>query len=192
MIETSGIGWDGKLLAELAAEYADGRLMWIVSLDAADPELYRKLRGDGQNEAEETARTLTRLFGQYCWLQAVRMKENEEHLEDFYRKWKEDGAQVIVQKYDSYADILPQRQPADLSPLNRIPCWHLKRDMCILLDGTVPVCRVDRKPDTVLGNAFTDNLADVWARGAELHQAHIQGRYPGICGKCDEYYTFNF
>ena len=192
IIETSGIGWDEALLADLAAEYPDGRLMWIVSLDAADPELYRRLRGDGLAAAEQTARTLTRLFGRHCWLQAVRMNENEEHLEDFYRKWKEEGAQVIVQKYDSFAGTLPQRQPADLSPLNRVPCWHLKRDMCVLLDGTVPVCRVDRQTETVLGNAFTDNLTDVWAKGNDLHLAHVNDSYPGVCGKCDEYYTFNF
>ena len=192
IIETSGIGWKDSILEELAAEAEEGRLMWIVSLDASDPELYRTLRGEGLHEAEETARTLNRLFGRHCWIQAVRMLENEEHLEDFYRKWKDEGAQVIVQKYDSYANFLPQKQPADLSPLNRFACWHLKRDMSVLLDGSVPTCRVQLGRESVLGNAFNDKLADIWAAGEDLFQRHVAGEYPGVCAVCDEYYTFNF
>jgi hypothetical protein len=37
--------------------------MWIVTLDVSDPDLYRSLRGEGQEEAENTARELVRLFG---------------------------------------------------------------------------------------------------------------------------------
>jgi hypothetical protein len=79
------------------------------------------------------------------------MNENEEHLEDFYRIWSEQGAQVIVQKYDSYAGFLPERQPADLSPLNRFRCWHLKR-----------ICRFS---STVLCRSARMILADenLWA-----------------------------
>ncbi len=192
IIETSGIGWDESLLQELASEYPDGRLMWIVSLDASDSSLYTSLRGEGQIEAEKTAGTLSDLFGRYCWLQAVRMNENEEHLDGFYKKWNGEGRQVIIQKYDSYGELLPERQPADLSPLNRVACWHLKRDMCVLLDGSVPVCRVMMGREQALGNVFEQNLSDIWARGEELYQEHVSGKYPGPCEKCDEYYTFNF
>jgi len=163
-----------------------------VTLDASDPDLYRSLRGEGQEEAENTARELVRLFGRNCWIQATRMNENEEHLEDFYRIWSEQGAQVIVQKYDSYAGFLPERQPADLSPLNRFPCWHLKRDMPILVDGAVPVCKDDLGRRKFFGNAFTEQLENVWAAGEEFFAAHSSGRYPGICAGCDEFYTFNF
>ena len=192
LIETSGIGWDRSLLRELAAESRSGRLMWIVLLDAADPDLYRSLRGEGMEEAEDTARFLAELFGDYCWMQAVRMNENEEDLENFYARWKDVGAGPIIQKYDSYAGYLPDRQPADLSPLERFPCWHLKRDMPILIDGTVPLCRSDLGRRDPLGNVFSENLADVWQRGEPVHRAHADGVYPSPCAQCDEYYTFNF
>ena len=192
LIETSGIGWDEKLLEELSRESGEGRLMWIVSLDASDPELYRQLRGEGQEEAERTGRLLARLFGSFSWVQAVRMKENEEHLEDFYRKWKAEDVQVIIQKYDSYASFLPEKQPADLSPLERFPCWHLKRDMPVLIDGSVPVCREDLGRRDVLGNVFEEDFEKVWNAGDALHVKHTAGEYPGPCGDCDEYYCFNF
>lgn len=192
LVETSGIGWNPALLEELASGTEAGRLLWIITLDAADPDLYKALRGDGLAEAEETARTLAGLFGKNCWVQAVRMLENEEHLEDFHKKWTDEGVGVIIQKYDSYAGYLPEKQPADLSPLHRFPCWHLKRDMPVLVDGTVPVCidaldRLER-----LGNAFTEDLERIWSAGEQLHERHVAGEYPNPCAQCDEYYTFNF
>ncbi len=192
LIETSGIGWNPALLEELASETEAGRLLWIVTLDAADPALYTSLRGEGQGEAEDTARKLAGLFGKHCWVQAVRMLENEEHLEDFHKKWNDEGVGVIIQKYDSHAGYLPEKQPADLSPLNRFPCWHLKRDMPVLIDGTVPVCidALDRMES--LGNVFTDDLERIWSAGAKLHERHVSGEFPNPCAQCDEYYTFNF
>ena len=192
LVETSGLGWDESLLERLAAEASPGRLQWIVTLDASDPSLYAALRGDGLEEAERTARTLARLFGKDCWVQAVRMLENEEHLEDFYKKWTDEGVQVIIQKYDSFAGFLPEKQPADLSPLKRFPCWHLKRDMPVLVDGTVPVCidALDRME--ILGNAFEEDLERIWTAGAPLHSRHVAGDIPSPCAECDEYYTFNF
>lgn len=192
LIETSGIGWDKNLLADLAKEFAGGRLMWIVSLDAADAALYRTLRGEGMAEAEDTARTLAELFHKNCWMQAVRMNENEEDLEAFYQRWKDVGGGAIIQKHDSYGGFLDNLQPADLSPLDRFPCWHLKRDMPILINGQVPICRTDLGRREALGNAFEEDLESIWSRGESLHEAHIRSEFPGPCEKCDEYYTFNF
>ncbi|OQX29214.1 MAG: hypothetical protein B0D92_04890 [Spirochaeta sp. LUC14_002_19_P3] len=192
LIETSGIGWNTTLLKELAYNYADGRLLWIVSLDAADETLYRSLRGEGMAEAEQCARTLAELFGKNSYIQAVRMKTNEENLEEFYKKWKNHGGGAIIQKHDSYGGLLENLQPADLSPLDRFPCWHLKRDMPILIDGTVPACRTDMGRREPLGNAFSESLERIWERGEELYAAHIRAEYPGPCAKCDEYCTFNF
>ena len=91
----------------------------------------------------KTAELLLSAFTGTAWVQAVRMKENEEDLDVFYKTWKAKTENVIVQKYDSFSGLLPDRKVADLSPVERFPCWHLKRDMAILLDGTVPLCRED-------------------------------------------------
>jgi spiro-SPASM protein len=192
LVETSGIGWDEGLLETLAGTVEPGRLQWIVSLDAAEENLYRSLRGEGFEEAEKFARRLRELFGTQVWVQAVRMNENEEHLEEFHNKWTAEGFTVIIQKYDPVAGFLPERQPADLSPLNRFPCWHLKRDFPILLNGDVPMCREVFGRESSLGNVFVDSLESIWDAGASFHDHHVDGRYPGICETCDEYYTFNF
>lgn len=192
VVETSGVGWRPGSLAAIAAAVGAATPAWIVSLDAATAGVYAGLRGDGFAEAAATAAELLSLFPRSTHVQAVRMKENEEDLEAFYRDWKRRTELVIIQKYDAFAGLLPDRRVADLSPLARFPCWHLRRDMAILLDGTVPLCREDLRAEHSLGNAFTDSLAAIWERGARAYARHVQGDLPGICGRCDEYYTFNF
>ena len=48
--------------------------------------------------------------------------------------------------------------------MKRFPCWHLKRDMAILIDGTVPLCREDVRAEHPQGNALTEDLAAIWER----------------------------
>jgi spiro-SPASM protein len=165
---------------------------WIVSLDASNEETYRKLRGAGFTEAMRTAEELLSLFPARTWVQGVRMKENEEDLELFFKTWKTRTESIIIQKYDAFCGELPDRKVADLSPLNRFPCWHLKRDMAILLDGTVPLCREDVRALTPLGNALREDLATIWERAGGMYRSHLSKEYPGICARCDEYYTYNF
>ena len=77
-------------------------------------------------------------------------------------------------------------------PLKRFPCWHLKRDLAVLLDGRVPMCREDVGLRHPLGNLFEEDLATVWERGREPYLGHLRQEYPPLCAGCDEYYTFNF
>jgi spiro-SPASM protein len=191
VIETSGVGWQPGIFQRIAASFP-AQPTWIVSLDAASEALYRTLRGAGFAEARRTAEELLGLFPARTWVQAVRMKDNEEDIETFFKSWKARTENVIIQKYDTFSGLLPARAVADLSPITRFPCWHLKRDMAILLDGTVPLCREDVRVDTRLGNALQEDLAVIWARAQETYRAHLAGKYPGICAHCDEYYTYNF
>ena len=189
VIETSGIGWKPGVLEAICGS---GQPTWIVSLDAAAEETYSRLRGQGYAEANRTAEELLRIAPGRTWVQAVRMKENEEDLDVFYRKWKARTENVIVQKYDSFAGFLPERTVADLSPLKRFPCWHLKRDMAVLIDGTVPLCREDLRVTTPLGNALREDLGVIWERAAAVYGAHVDAAYPALCARCDEYYTYNY
>jgi len=219
LIETSGIGWTSEQLKELAlmARKSAPRknhhapLSWIISLDAHDPQRYKELRGPGFAEAQACAKNLLELFPCDTYVQAVRMKGFEDDIEHFYRTWKDsnvpdaaikagrkDGRHIIIQKYNDFAGALPKMQASDLSPVKRRQCWHIQRDMNILLDGTVPSCKEDlsalsgKADRPVLGNAFTDDLSLIWERGNALYMEHCNRQYKGICAQCDEYYTYNF
>jgi spiro-SPASM protein len=191
VIETSGVGWDPEVLARVKAQIPRAPT-WILSLDAASESVYRALRGEGFAESRRTADSLLSLFPGSVHVQAVRMKENEEDLEGFYAAWKKRTGNVIIQKYDDFSKFLPDRKVADLSPLRRLPCWHLKRDFPVLIDGTVPLCREDLRREHVLGNLVTDEPEAIWGQGEAIHRRHLAADYPRLCAGCDEWYTYNF
>ena len=63
--------------------------------------------------------------------------------------------------------------------------------MDILLDGSVPLCRELFDKES-LGNAFGQDLSEIWQKKNSILAEHINKEYKGPCGNCDEYYTFNF
>ncbi|MDR2150198.1 MAG: spiro-SPASM protein [Spirochaetaceae bacterium] len=206
IIETSGIGWKESELQTIAEEalHCPPRInrqppvSWILSLDAYSQERYRAVRGSGYEEAITQAHSLLKLFPQDTYVQAVRVNGAEDDIEQFYRFWKGKNAHIIIQKYDDFCGVLPFLQASDLSPLIRRPCWHLSRDMAVLLDGTVPSCREDLSCSRVLGNVFTETLETIWLRGESWYAKHCTASSTqrweemGLCARCDEYYTYNF
>ncbi|MDR2784138.1 MAG: spiro-SPASM protein [Treponema sp.] len=219
IIETSGVGWNKAELEALAAAAAEKTadaaksgvranglppLSWIVSLDAYDAARYKEVRGVGHAEAVETAKSLANFFPGNVYAQAVRISGAEDDIERFYRFWKAEGLRVIIQKYDNFCGILPSLRVSDVSPVERQPCWHLMRDMHILLDGSVPLCReticaTDRVAEgatltcavSTLGNAFSEDMETIWRRGNGVYMEQADCNYTGICTGCDEYYTYN-
>jgi spiro-SPASM protein len=219
IIETSGIGWKDDEIEKCAAlaKTAGGRappsgknkfrLSWIVSLDTGDPARYKEIRGAGFAEANEFAKKILALFPGDTYVQAVRTAGAEDDIEKFYRSWKEitpNTSNIIIQKYDDFCGFLPRKQASDLSPVQRQPCWHLMRDMPVLIDGTVPLCReqiAGGNGAVNLGNVFTEPGANalevIWEKGRRFY-AEQAGQVPGgkiydsLCAGCDEYYTYNF
>jgi spiro-SPASM protein len=211
VVETSGLGWKAEEFESAQALASNtpsaGRisplppLSWIVSLDAADPRRYREVRGPGFAEAVEASKKLFTLFPGDTYVQAVRTEGAEDDIEQFYRSWTETaprgGANIIIQKYDDFCGALPKKQASDLSPVQRQPCWHIMRDLPVLIDGRVPLCREELSALTgesrrVLGNVFTETLEEIWSRGLPYYDEQSQKNYRDICAGCDEYYTYNF
>lgn len=207
LIETTGIGWQESAFekiseaAKASAPRTNGQkaVNWIISLDAVGSGCYGVAHGIPSIEADAllrealaTTEKLQANFPGTVWPQMVRMNENEVELETFYRFWKERYRQVIVQKHDHFCKSITDRRVADLSPLTRNTCWHIKRDMCILLDGTVPACKEDLYAERSYGNALTGTLPGIWERTGAVYTQHTKCNYEGMCGACDEYYTYNF
>jgi spiro-SPASM protein len=192
VIESSGIGWGNLETPEMAEILESDRIEWIFSLDAMDSNLYKQLRGDGQEEALSMIEKMLTVNPERTWVQAVRMKENEDDLEEFYRFWKEKTNNVIIQKYDHFSKSLPEKKITDLSPLKRFPCWHLKREMAILVDGSVVRCREDINGIHQRENCFEVPLESIWNNGRTLYNEHLNEEYKGVCAGCDEYYSYNF
>lgn len=203
LIETTGIGWKAETLTALAelAQTTSPRpnmnapISWIISLNAISAQMYESLHQSSEayfREALSCTEQLVNLFPGSVWPQSIRMNENEAELEPFYRFWKEKAKQVIIQKHDHFSNTITDRRVADLSPLVRYPCWHLKRDLSILIDGRVPQCKEDVACRFLAGNILEDELSSIWASFDTLYTSHCKKNYNGLCKDCDEYYTYNF
>ncbi len=230
LIETDGLLITEELaqkisdVAKSASPRNDGgeKINWIVRVDAFTSEKYVQLHPEfavdekGNRLVEKnlafarcvnSVSILEKYFENCVYPQMLRMKCNEDELEQFYRFWHDKNSpskgKIIVQKYDNFCGAISDEKPADLSPLKRNPCWHLKRDMVVLWNGDVPLCR-EWILDNSIGNVFQENIKDVWEKLDDISQKHIDycnllcaNKSPdfaldGKCGACDEYYTFNF
>jgi len=207
LIETSGIAGSHELYSAIREKVsaAPARssvylpIYWIVGIDAVSAPLYGRVHQLSEAQAElslkqaaAAACELASLFPNSVWAQMIRMNENEAELEAFYRLWEKQAAHPLIQKYDHLCGQLPDRRTADLSPLERHACWHLKRDMSICNDGSVPLCKEDIGKSILLGNVFVDSLDSIWQNGSKYYQEQAKSVYKGLCGTCDEYYTYNF
>ena len=170
------------------------KIIFVVCLDAATQKTFDAFHSGDLQKAVEAFKTLAADFSE-SYPQFTRVHDNEDELEAFYRFWSDKASpsagKIIVQKYDHFCGRLPDKKPADLAPLVREPCWHLRRDMDVLLDLSVPLCR-DRYDQEILGNALEQDLAEIWQKKDSLLAEQIKKEYKGPCGNCDEYYTFNF
>ncbi len=206
LLETDGINVTEELCeslkklsgdAEAENGFGIGKISWIVKIDSFTEKMYKELHSgsDGFSKAVSSVSLLDRYFPGKVYPQFIRCVKNEDELEPFWRFWsaKENGSSgnVLVQKYSSFCGRLPDLKTADLSPLERNACYHLRRDMNILADGSVALCRETLK-SRILGNAFREDLGDIFRRSDSEFSSHLKRDYCEMCRKCDEYYTFNF
>ncbi|MCR5189366.1 MAG: spiro-SPASM protein [Treponema sp.] len=190
-----------KELVDSAQERNNGwqKVMLAVSIDAFTAKTYCKLHEGCSEEdfskALKAVSLLQEVIPGMVYPQFVRMNENESELEGFFRFWNEktnpSGGNFIIQKYDNFAGLLPERKPADLSPLERQACWHLRRDLNILSNGDVQICRA-YVLSGIIGNVFKDDLEVIWHKTDDLLKNHIEKKYIDKCERCDEAYTYNF
>lgn len=171
-------------------------IIWIVNLDAMTQKTYEKIHpGMKLENAIFCVEKLNKLFEKNVYVQFLRIQQNEEELESFYRTYKKQdyisSGNFIIKKYDSFCKKLPELKSADLAPIERNPCWHLRRDFDILANGQVPIC-FEKSFEQSLGNAFTEELETLWNKKDLILQNDVEKKYCEGCNNCDEFYTFNF
>ena len=204
-IETDGLNVNEEIcnslkkITDKAEPRTNGyeKIYFAVSMDAFTAETYSKLHNLPQEMFEKCVKSVSLLktVTDEVYPQFVRMNDNENELESFYRYWNEQsnpsGGKLIIQKYDSFSGLLPDYKPADLSPVERNVCWHLRRDLCILNNGDSPLCK-EFLFNNITGNVFKEGIEKVWQKTKEAVKQHLENNYCKECKVCDEYYTYNF
>lgn len=205
-IETDGKNVTEDLLKKLSSELDSNkldakRIFWAVEIAPGGDFANGLSSVDDGSQYIEKVSVLNKYFPHNVYPQFTRTQKTENSLENFYRYWSkkesESEGNVLIQKFNNYCGAITElSKTADLSPLDRNPCWHLRRDMTILCDGTVPMCMqsgiFNTSKENVFGNVFIDSLEKIWEKSDSETENHINKNYCQLCRKCDEYYTFNF
>lgn len=170
------------------------KLCIIVNLTTLSEETYQTLYGKkGLSEVISAVDSLSKILPQNSlYVQMIKMKEVEEEIDPYFTLFEKKGINIILQKYNRFADKLPERRVSDLTPIHRDFCWHLTRDINLSVNGDVSICKQNQT--NIIGNLLTESLSTVWSRGLESFRHSFNGEHdqiPAPCLNCDEWYTFN-
>ncbi|TGM52434.1 spiro-SPASM protein [Leptospira vanthielii] len=170
------------------------KLCIIVNVTTLKPEVYKSLYG--KSELENVLKTIDLLAeilpSKSLHVQMIKMKEVEEEIDPYFTFFEKKGINIILQKYNTFANKLPERRVSDLTPIHRDYCWHLVRDLSVSVNGNVSICKQNQTE--VIGNLYSESLSDIWRKGLDFFKLSFNGEHgkiPAPCLSCDEWYTFN-
>jgi spiro-SPASM protein len=193
IVETNGLRADGNYLNFLLNH--GPKIKTIVHISGMDRETYLKLHGgDCFEQVHRNILSLNEACNGRLFIQIMKINETEPFLDAYYDFWEKHKVAIILQKQNTYLGRVQDRRYSDLSPLDRVPCWHLQRDLFILSDGRVSFCKQDVDGDWSCGNAAAETVPKIWEMKKESFIRDYKKNYATApdCRSCDEWYTFNF
>lgn len=126
------------------------------------------------------------------WVRLTRAHKSEDLIPKFLKTWKHLMPRIIITKADSFGD--PSVKTVDLAPIRRHACYALSRDITILSDGTVMLCRQNTDLIGSPGNVTKESLEDLWKKNLSKYFYQHQGQFSSCkqCQGCDDWWIFNF
>ncbi|HMV45414.1 MAG TPA: spiro-SPASM protein [Leptospiraceae bacterium] len=171
------------------------KLNLIINLTTLDSNQYKSIYQSELNPndiLEKISHLSSVMSPSNLHVQMIKMKEVEEEIENYFNHFEKKGINVILQKYNRYAGLMPEKRVSDLTPIHREFCWHLNRDVYINSDGNVAICRQDFNHP--IGNLNTESIFTIWEKGMRIFTESLKGNHDKTmapCLNCDEWYTFN-
>ena len=199
-LETYGAKCTPEFVESLQVLECAEKIHLIFRLTTLKADRYRKLYGADllatvlENIARiERLPVGTRRFSVHA--EMLKIKDVEDEISAYYDRFEDSPFEVILQKFNRYIDLVPERRVSDLTPIHRDFCWHLARDFYLTVDALVPLCKQD--PFAKRG-PFCDfrklTVKEIGNSTQVHHNASVRGqsdRIPMPCLSCDEWYTFN-
>ncbi len=120
----------------------------------------------------------------HIWVRLTRTQDTEGSIKHFLKEWKDH--KMIVTKADTFVGS----KVVDLAPINRHACYALRREMTILNNGDVLLCR---QSHDILGSIKTKSLLSLWNQNEQPFQEHLQQNYNTCkeCKACDDWWIWN-
>jgi spiro-SPASM protein len=170
------------------------KLIIIINLTTLKEQIYKDIYGrDLLGSILEKISLIKPLIDKKnFYVQMLKIKEIEAEIEEYFNYFEKLDIQVLLQKYNSYANRMQEKRVSNLTPIQRDFCWHLARDLYIQSNGDVTACK--QVEDVVLGNIKKQPILDIWNQNTKRFESSFNQKHSDIdlpCLKCDEWYTFN-
>jgi len=162
------------------------------SIGAATKEFYSKVRGKHFDKVMENILNFLNFREKSDWKPRVivqiinlpqfpEMKREIKLFRNFWRKYD-----VEIQEWDNLTWGVFDYKEAEL---NRYPCYSLWESTVVNSDGIVSACCMDWKQQLQTGNAYEQQLKDIWKgddlrRIRKLHIEHKENELP-VCPTCN-------
>ncbi|MDY6933536.1 MAG: spiro-SPASM protein [Spirochaetota bacterium] len=195
IIETNGIYADDNF-KNVLLNHRDDRIKIIFNINGMDDETYNDLHGaDCFQRVYNNITSIKEIIHEdnSIYIQIMKINETEAFLDRYYDYWENHKIPIILQKQNTYLGKIEDKRYSDLSPIERVPCWHLQRDLYILSDGRVIFCKQDIDGDSIKGNIQEESIYDIWTNSKAFYIQDYMKNYTTNpdCKSCDEWYTFN-
>lgn len=193
IIETEAAFTDSNFFSFLE-EKKDDRIKVVVSCNGYNSETYSAIHcSDIFETVQSNILKLKELLDTNLYLEIKKINETEPFLDLYYDFWENYNVQLILQKQNTWIGAAKDRRYYDLTPLKRIPCWHLQRDLYILPDGSVPYCKQDVGGKFSSYNVNSLPISEIWENRKPMFIQDYKGNLPASpdCKSCDEWFTFN-
>ncbi|HRX15936.1 MAG TPA: spiro-SPASM protein [Spirochaetota bacterium] len=193
LLETDGLALDQNFMNFIQNRDVS-KLRVIVECNGYSAETYHSIHNlDEFETVNKNILNLAPVLKENLYVQIMKINETEPFLDAYYDYWEGHKVQIILQKQNTYCGRLTDRRYYDLTPLKRIPCWHLLRDLLILSDGSIPFCKQDPGAEFSLLSAKDMPILKIWEERKPLFVDNFNKKYAAKpdCKSCDEWFTFN-
>lgn len=180
-----------ELDLETLKPFAQHKVHFIVHLDAMKEKTWSWIH-PGAPSLRDSIRAVEKMILQFpteTWVQLTKMNENFEEIPDLFSHFKPYTENILIQKYNPYLGRLKERRQEIMKPIEAIDCWHIKRELTILPDGKLAMCKQDLQAEYSPGSIDSIGSEALYNERKNLLNMHCQGC--NFCHNCDEFYTFN-
>jgi radical SAM protein with 4Fe4S-binding SPASM domain len=202
MLVTNGSLLTGSLIQELVLSNLD---ILNVSLDAADEETYKRVRGGfDYNTIVQHIHEVQQSGYRNCLLVSfVQQKANYRELQQFKKHWRREGISTLTFSINNRTGDVPQFEDLDLPKQQysfftrlKVKSWQKLSRCCItplaefniLWNGDVILCSNDYTKKLVLGNISDSSIEEIWNgdKYRWIRDMHMQRRIKDIpdCRYC--------
>ena len=166
-----------------------------VSIDAAIPETYNKMRPPGDLKiVENNLETFIKLKREIKTLKPqvtvkfIKEPINANEVSLFRRKWKNQADEIYISFLHNWGGAISKKEHKWRGGPKRDPCSWIFRHMYVCWDGRVSLCCLDSEVGTLLGGIKEMSIKDIWhsSKLQGIRQAHLDGNFNGLplCSKC--------